>query len=69
MALEKKVISQGQNKSSNLTGQLRFEEGLGRIVLFDGTNTRLLIGLDPYSGEVVIVISKEGEDVFEALAP
>ena len=55
----------GQNSTSGLNGQLRFEEGNNRLVLHDGANYRMVIGVLP-DGSIGIAISKDGEDVFDA---
>lgn len=68
MAIETNVTYSGQKKTDVLSGQLRIEDGNNRMVLFDGTDNRMIIGVDPYSGNIIIAISKPGEDVFEALA-
>lgn len=68
MAFEEEVSYTGQKSTSTLSAKLRIDEGRGYMVVHDGTDNRLLIGVDPSSGNVVIAISKPGEDVFEALA-
>lgn len=68
MAIVKDVSYKGQKRTDVLSGQLRIEDGNNRMVLFDGTNNRMLIGIDPNTGNVIIAISKPGEDVFAALA-
>lgn len=65
MAIVKKVSFSGNPTTNDLSGRLRFEQGENRMVLFDGTVNRMVIGL--VNGEVLIAISKPGEDVFEAL--
>jgi hypothetical protein len=65
MAIVQSTQYSGQKSVSTLTGYLRLEEGNGRMVLFDGTVNRMVIGL--YKGRVIIAISKPGEDVFAAL--
>lgn len=65
MAIVKKISYSGNPTTDVLSGQLRFEEGENRMVLFDGAVNRMVIGL--YNGEVLIAISKPGEDVFAAL--
>lgn len=65
MAVVQSTQYSGQRSVSTLTGYLRLEEGNGRMVLFDGTVNRMVIGL--YKGQVIIAISKPGEDVFAAL--
>ncbi len=56
----------GQKIENTNQGYVRIENINGRIVVFDGTDHRMIIGLLP-DGTVAIVISKEGEDVFDAL--
>lgn len=63
MAIQTKKKYVGQQRTSVLNGQLRIEDGNNRMVLFDGTNYRMIIGLLP-DGTVGIVISREGVDVF-----
>lgn len=65
MAIVKKVSYSGNPTTKDLSGQLRFEQGDNRMVLFDGTVNRMIIGL--YNGQVIIAISKPNEDVFQAL--
>lgn len=65
MTVETNVTYTGQKKTDVLSGQLRIEDGNNRMVLFDGTVTRMIIGL--YKGEILIAISKTGTDVFDAL--
>ena len=65
MAIQTKKKYTGQQSTSVLSGQLRFEEGNNRLVLHDGTNYRMVIGILP-DGTIGIAISKDGQDVFEA---
>lgn len=65
MAIQTKKKYTGQQSTSVLSGQLRFEEGNNRLVLHDGTNYRMIIGILP-DGTIGIAISKVGEDVFGA---
>lgn len=65
MAIQTKKKYTGQQSTSVLNGQLRFEEGNNRLVLHDGDNYRMVIGILP-DGTIGIAISKVGEDVFEA---
>lgn len=67
MAYEETIIQPGQPVTGTLSGRLIIDEGRGRMVLYDGVDNRMIIGLSP-QGEVIIAISKVGEDVFEALA-
>lgn len=53
----------GQQSTSVLNGQLRIEDGNNRMVMYDGTHYRMIIGLLP-DGTVGMVISKPGVDVF-----
>ena len=55
----------GQKSTSVLSGQLRLEEGNNRLILYDGTDYRMVIGVLP-DGTIGIAISKPGEDVFDA---
>lgn len=66
MAIVKTTTYTGQKRTDVLSGQLRIEEGNNRMILFDGTDTRMLIGLFP-DGTIGIIISKIGEDVFDIL--
>lgn len=63
MAIVKKVSYSGSPSTNDLSGQLRFEQGENRMVLFDGTVNRMLIGLLP-DGNVGWIVSKPGVDVF-----
>lgn len=65
MAIITETRYSGNPTTNDLSGQLRFEQGENRMVLFDGSVNRMVIGL--VNGEVLIAISKPGEDVFEAL--
>lgn len=58
----------GQKQIKPIQGKLVFEEGNSRITLYDTTDNvyRMIIGILP-DGSVGIAISKEGEDVFDAL--
>lgn len=62
MAIVKEVSYKGQNRTDVLSGKLRIEDGNNRMILFDGTVNRMLIGLNP-DGGIGIYISKPGEDV------
>lgn len=68
MAINKKITQPSQVMTSSLNGQLIFNEGKAQLTLYDPSTQkyRLVIGL--VNGEVLIAISKPGEDVFEALA-
>lgn len=59
--------TQGQKQIRAVEGKLQFEEGNGRITLYDTTDNvyRMIIGILP-DGTIGIAISKEGEDVFDA---
>lgn len=59
------IRTPSQNIVSTQNGSIFIDEAQGRLVVFDGTNNRMVIGL--YKGEVVIAVSKVGEDVFAAL--
>lgn len=59
------IRTPSQNIVSTQNGSIFIDEAQGRLVVFDGTNNRMVIGL--YRGEVVIAVSKVGEDVFAAL--
>lgn len=63
MAVVTNTQHKGQNRTDVLSGQLRIEDGNNRLVLFDGTVNRMIIGVLP-DGTVGVVISKPGEDVF-----
>lgn len=67
MAIITKTQYKGQNTTGVLSGQLRIEEGNGRLILFDGTVNRMIIGLLP-DGTVGVVISKPGVDVFSVFS-
>lgn len=55
----------GSASTSVLNGQLRIDDANNRMVLFDGSDYRMIIGVLP-DGTVGIAISKVGEDVFDA---
>lgn len=57
----------GQKLTNTNQGYLRIEDINGRMVLFDGTDHRMIIGILP-DGTVGIAISKDGEDVFAAFS-
>lgn len=65
MAITKKKKYTGQQSTAVLNGKLRIDEGNNRLVLFDGTNNRMIIGILP-DDTIGVAISKEGEDVFDA---
>lgn len=65
MAYEAQVSYTGQKSTSTLSAKLRIDEGRGYMVVHDSTDNRLLIGVDP-DGNVVVALTKIGEDVFEA---
>lgn len=48
MAIETNVTYSGQKKTDVLSGQLRIEDGNNRMVLFDGTDNRMIIGVASY---------------------
>jgi len=56
--------SGGTKQPSAFNGNLQFEQGNNRITMFDGTDYRLILGLLP-NGEIGLVVSKDGEDVFQ----
>ena len=56
------VTYKGQEKTDTLDSKIRIEEGNGRILVNDGTNNRIIIGLLP-DGTYGIVISKPGVEV------
>ena len=62
---EETITTPGQNITGSQQGSIYMDEAQGRLVVYDGVDNRMVIGL--YKGEVVIAISKPGEDVFEAL--
>ena len=73
----------GSTIISSITGQLRIEEGSGRLVIYDPINRRELVVLDgsglfsdgaykrikigAYATRVGLWVSKEGKDVIELL--
>lgn len=67
MAIIKKISVEGQKSDNTLRGEIRIEWSKGRIVLFDGTYNRMIIGFLP-DGTIGIAISKPGEDVFSAFS-
>lgn len=52
----------GQAKTDVSNGYLKIEDGNNRMLLFNGTVFRLILGVMP-DGSVGFVISKEGVDV------
>lgn len=62
MSIITKPTYKGQDKIDTLSSQLRIEDGNNRLLLFDGTVNRMIIGLCP-DGTIGIVISKPGIDV------
>lgn len=67
MPVTKSVTYKGQEKTDTLDSKFRIEDGNNRMVLFDGVNYRMIIGILP-DGTVGVAISKVGEDVFDAFA-
>lgn len=65
MAIVTNSQRKGQRRVDVNSGQLRLEEGNNRMLLSDGTDTRLLIGVDP-RGQIVVALTKIGEDIFDA---
>lgn len=65
MAFEKEVEYSGENKIDTLNSRVRIEQAKNRIIITDGTLNRMLIGM--HDGEIIIAVSKDGEDVIEAL--
>lgn len=65
MAFEKEVEYSGEKKVDSLNSSVRIEQSKNRILITDGTLNRMVIGM--YDGEIIIAVSKEGEDVIEAL--
>lgn len=68
MAIVKRVSYRGQKITGTTNGRVRIEEGNGRLVMFDGTVNRKLLGYDTNTGKEIEATSKPGEDVLEALA-
>lgn len=67
MAIVKKVSYSGSPTTNDLSGQLRFEQGNNRLVLFDGTVNRMILGQLP-DGSVNIIFTKEGVDAFDVFS-
>lgn len=65
MPITKTITYKGQKKTDTLNSKLRIEEGNNRLLLFDGADYRMIIGILP-DDTIGIVITKEGEDVFDA---
>lgn len=61
------IRNTGQKITGTNKGYLRLEDKNGYLILFDGTNHRMIIGILP-DGTVGIAISKEGQDVFDAFS-
>lgn len=62
---EESITTPSQNIVASQNGRIFIDEAQGRLVVYDGTYNRMVIGL--YKGQVIIAISKPGEDVFAAL--
>ena len=54
----------GQRITGTNAGYIKIEDINGRIVVYDGTDNRIIIGVLPDS-TIGIVISKVGVDVFD----
>lgn len=61
------MSTSGQKLTNTNQGYLRIEDKNGYMVLYDGTDHRMIIGILP-DGTVGIAISKDGEDVFSAFS-
>jgi hypothetical protein len=57
----------GQNIPATNSGYIRTEDINNRILVFDGTDVRMIIGVLP-DGTIGIAISKDGEDVIAAFS-
>ena len=57
----------GQKITNTNQGYWRVEDVDGRQVLFDGTTHRMIIGILP-DGTVGIIVSKDGEEVFDVFS-
>lgn len=68
MAIVTKTSYTGQKNVSTLNGRVRIEEGKDRLIMFDGTVNRKILGYDESTGKEIEATSKPGEDVLEALA-
>lgn len=62
MTVTKRITFKGQKKTDTLDSKIRIEDGNGRLLVNDGTNNRIIIGLLP-DGTFGLIISKEGYDV------
>lgn len=65
MALIKQVAYEGDNSVSSHGGNVRLDEGAGRLVAFDGQNNVGLFGFDS-AGRVVVKVAKPGFDAASA---
>ena len=65
MAIQKEVSYSGEKKINSLDATIRIEQSKNRIIITDGILNRMIIGM--HNGVIVIAISKDGEDVLEAL--
>lgn len=63
MAIQTKITQPGNTQTSTLGGQIRIDDGNGRLVVYDGTYNRLILGTWP-DGTIGLIISKPGIDVF-----
>lgn len=68
MAIVTKSSYIGQKRTGTLNGRVRIEEGNGRLIMFDGTVNRKVLGYDEALNKEIEATSKPGEDVLEALA-
>lgn len=68
MAFQEKITQPSQGLTGSLNGQLLINDGKAQMTLYDPVAEvyRMVIGL--VDGNVIIAISKPGEDVFAALA-
>lgn len=58
------ISDSGQQVNSVNNGKVRMENGNNRMILFDGTVNRLVLGELP-NGQIGLVISKERIDVLD----
>ena len=62
MAIIKSTTYKGQKKTDTLNSKIRIEDGNGRLLVNDGVNNRIIIGLLP-DGSYGMVVSKPGVEV------
>lgn len=65
MAIQKSIVYTGQDKTDTLDSSLRIEDGNKRMVMFDGSVNRMIVGTLP-DNSIGMYVSKPGVDVNNA---